>query len=103
MTHPDHETRVGAHSILSMVLMPTVLSPWLDQKIKLSEDVSGHLVSAMQDVGYGRFSSQDKSRGNAVTVDGEMADKESQMSDVYMKQSGQSYGFNGALVGIKTV
>lgn len=102
MTHPDHETRVGAHSILSMVLMPTVLSPWLDQKIKLSEDVSGHLVSAMQDVGYGRFSSQDKSRGNAVTVDGEMADKESQMSDVYMKQSGQSYGFNGALVGIKT-
>lgn len=35
MTHPDHETRVGAHSIFSMVLMPSKL----DQKMK-SDQIS---------------------------------------------------------------
>lgn len=32
MAHPDRETQIGAHSIFSMVLMPSVVSPWLDQK-----------------------------------------------------------------------
>ncbi|KAG4979616.1 hypothetical protein JHK82_032869 [Glycine max] len=34
MAHPDHETRVGAHSIFSLVLMPSPFSPQLDQKTK---------------------------------------------------------------------
>lgn len=32
MAHPDRETQIGAHSVFSMVLMPSVFSPWLDQK-----------------------------------------------------------------------
>lgn len=32
MAHPDHETQIGAHSVFSMVLMPSMVSPWLDQK-----------------------------------------------------------------------
>ncbi|KAG9447070.1 hypothetical protein H6P81_013198 [Aristolochia fimbriata] len=28
MTHPDHETRVGAHRVLSAVLVPSLICPW---------------------------------------------------------------------------
>lgn len=100
MTHPDHETRVGAHSIFSMVLMPSALSPWLDTKMKLSGDVSGLSVSTLQDVSYGRFSSEDNGKDSAETIDGE---ERNQLSDFYTEQSWQSYAFWGALVGGKTV
>ncbi|KAK8986133.1 hypothetical protein V6N11_082415 [Hibiscus sabdariffa] len=47
MSHPDHETRVGAHNIFSIVLMPSLLSPLSDQNKKTSEAVSYDLsVSA---------------------------------------------------------
>ncbi|KAL7176896.1 hypothetical protein ACSBR2_030266 [Camellia fascicularis] len=29
MSHPDHETRVGAHHVFSIVLMPSLICPWL--------------------------------------------------------------------------
>lgn len=31
MGHPDHETRVGAHSVFSVVIMPSLRSPWSDK------------------------------------------------------------------------
>ncbi|WCJ41358.1 ARM repeat superfamily protein [Euphorbia peplus] len=40
MTHPDHETRAGAHNILSAVLMPSLLSLRSDQNNKTSGAVS---------------------------------------------------------------
>ncbi|PPR95337.1 hypothetical protein GOBAR_AA25330 [Gossypium barbadense] len=47
MSHPDHETRVGAHSIFSIVLMPSLLSPSSEQNKKIAETVSSDLsVSA---------------------------------------------------------
>ncbi|XP_039054751.1 protein SEMI-ROLLED LEAF 2-like isoform X2 [Hibiscus syriacus] len=47
MSHPDHETRVGAHKIFSIVLMPSLLSPLSNQNKKTSEAVSYDLsVSA---------------------------------------------------------
>ncbi|KAK8636936.1 hypothetical protein V6N13_064369 [Hibiscus sabdariffa] len=47
MSHPDHETRVGAHNIFSIVLMPPLLSPLSDQNKKNSAAVSYDLsVSA---------------------------------------------------------
>jgi hypothetical protein len=30
MTHPDHETRVGSHRILSATLLPLLKCPWSD-------------------------------------------------------------------------
>ncbi|ESW22420.1 hypothetical protein PHAVU_005G152600 [Phaseolus vulgaris] len=36
MAHPDYETQIGAHSIFSMVLMPSMVSPWLDHKTKIA-------------------------------------------------------------------
>ncbi|KAE8718344.1 putative serine/threonine-protein kinase GCN2-like [Hibiscus syriacus] len=45
--HLNHETRVGAHKIFSIVLMPALLSPLSDQNKKTSEVVSYDLsVSA---------------------------------------------------------
>lgn len=32
MVHPDHEARIGAHSILSAVLMPALVCPLSDQR-----------------------------------------------------------------------
>ncbi|KAK9029936.1 hypothetical protein V6N11_031377 [Hibiscus sabdariffa] len=47
MSHPDHETRVGAHNIFSFVLMPSLISPLSDQNKKNSAAVSYDLsVSA---------------------------------------------------------
>lgn len=92
MTHPDHETRVGAHSIFSMVLMPSVFSPALDQKMKLAGAVSGFSVSTLKN----------ESKDTAEIIDGRLME-ESQVSDVSTKQSGQSYSFKGSFFGRKTV
>ncbi|KAK7261608.1 hypothetical protein RIF29_27923 [Crotalaria pallida] len=37
MAHPDHETQIGAHSVFSMVLMPSMFSPRLDQKAEMAQ------------------------------------------------------------------
>lgn len=42
MAHPDHETQIGAHSVFSMVLMPSMVSPWLDQKTKMAQKVQSN-------------------------------------------------------------
>lgn len=104
MSHPDHETRVGAHSIFSMVLMPSALSPLLDQKMKPSGTVSGlSSVSSLQKNRAGRFSSQDESQDNVEPVDVGTKEEDSQISDVCVKQYGQSYSFKSALTGGRTV
>ncbi|MED6160367.1 hypothetical protein PIB30_050822 [Stylosanthes scabra] len=51
MAHPDQETRIGAHSIFSIVLMPSVFSSQLDQKKKIVHihNVSRESFSIQQD------------------------------------------------------
>ncbi|KAJ4844645.1 hypothetical protein Tsubulata_033636 [Turnera subulata] len=58
MTHPDHETRVQAHSIFSAVLVPSSLPPWSDQDKKISEGVFGS-IGASKRSRTSSFSSQD--------------------------------------------
>ncbi|XP_027344187.1 uncharacterized protein LOC113856537 isoform X2 [Abrus precatorius] len=45
MAHPDSETRIGAHSVFSMVLMPSMFSPRLDNKIKIAQKVQSDSLS----------------------------------------------------------
>lgn len=45
MTHPDHETRVGAHSVFSVVLMPSLCSPQLNQKRWMAQNVQSEIFS----------------------------------------------------------
>lgn len=57
MAHPDHETRVGAHRVLSAVLVPSFVFPWpvplstsspkvCDRRRTLSVSLSGFSSSA---------------------------------------------------------
>ncbi|MCH81651.1 mitogen-activated protein kinase [Trifolium medium] len=45
MAHPDHETRIGAHSVFSTVLMPSPFSPQLDHKTKMAQKVPSESFS----------------------------------------------------------
>ncbi|KAF7824269.1 protein EFR3-like protein cmp44E-like isoform X1 [Senna tora] len=45
MAHPDPETRIGAHSVFSVVLMPSLFSSWLDQKTKMVQKVESENFS----------------------------------------------------------
>lgn len=102
MAHPDHETRVGAHSIFSMVLMPSLLAPWLEQKMNPLQAVSAS-VSTLQKVKEGSFSLQDEEKDAVVPLNGEPREEGSQISNVYEKQSGQSHNFKSALTCGRTV
>ncbi|KAK7312409.1 hypothetical protein VNO77_36237 [Canavalia gladiata] len=45
MAHPDHETRVGAHSVFSILLMPSPICPLLDQKTQTVQKVPSESFS----------------------------------------------------------
>ncbi|KAK4855441.1 hypothetical protein QYF36_007361 [Acer negundo] len=100
MTHPDHETRVGAHSVFSVVLMPSLLSPWSDQIKNTSQAVSGFLpVNASQKVRSGSFSFQDDGKEKETLMDEGL-----KTSDGDAKQSScQSYSFKHALTDGKAL
>lgn len=102
MSYPDHETRVGAHSIFSVVLMPSAISPLVDEKMKTSGAVYGFSsVSTLQKNRGGSFSSQDESDMESVDVGTKV--ESSQISDPCMKQYGQSYSLKSALTGGRMV
>ncbi|KAJ7980704.1 Arm repeat superfamily protein [Quillaja saponaria] len=54
MAHPDHETRVGAHSVFSIVLMPSLFSAELGQKTKMSGKVKGGGSGAAEPLNRGQ-------------------------------------------------
>ncbi|KAM5570144.1 protein SEMI-ROLLED LEAF 2 [Rosa sericea] len=100
MAHLDHETRVGAHSIFSIVLVPSLLVPWLQRKMNSVPTVSGFSsVSRLDFVKDGSFSIKDKRKDTGATANGELREEESQISDVCENQSGKSYSFKSALTG----
>lgn len=99
MAHLDHETRVGAHSIFSIVLVP-----WLKQKMNYMQAVSGFpFVSRLDIVKDGSFSIKDKGKDTGAPVNGELREEESRISDVCESQSGKSCSFKRALTGGRTV
>ena len=104
MTHLDHETRVGAHSIFSIVLVPSVLVPSLQRKMNSVQAVSGFSsVSRSDFVKDGSFSIKDKGKDTGAPANGELSEEESQISDVCENQSGKSYSFKSALTGGRAV
>ncbi|XVF65548.1 hypothetical protein PTKIN_Ptkin09bG0257800 [Pterospermum kingtungense] len=104
MAHPDHETRVGAHSIFSIVLMPSMLSPWSDQNKRTSEAVSCDLSdSTSRKVRSHSFAFEDEGKDQAEIIDGGWKENGNQASDMAVKESvmcqtqGNSYSFKHAL------
>ncbi|KAK9138820.1 hypothetical protein Sjap_009414 [Stephania japonica] len=72
MVHPDSETRVWAHRIFSVVLMPSVLCPWSDVHEKSSLRPVDHAASATasQMKGNGSLSLQNGSKDKLVGIIG---------------------------------
>lgn len=105
MAHPDHETRVGAHTVFSVVLMPSLLSPWSEQNKETSNAVFGALpVCGLRKVRSASFSFQDEGKENGEFLNGGLRAEESKTSDVDVKQSTyQSYSFKRAVTDGKTV
>lgn len=105
MAHPDHETRVGAHTVFSVVLMPSLLSPWSEQNKETSNAVFGALpVSGSQKVRSASFSFQDEGKEKGEFLNGGLRAEESKTSDVDVKQSTyQSYSFKRAVTDGKTL
>ncbi|KDO47319.1 hypothetical protein CISIN_1g001882mg [Citrus sinensis] len=99
MAHPDHETRVGAHTVLSVVLMPSLLSPRSEQNKETSDAVSGALpVGASQKVRSASFSFQDEGKEKEEFLNGGLSAEERKTSDVDVKQcTYQSYSFKRAV------
>ncbi|KAK6266202.1 hypothetical protein QUC31_017039 [Theobroma cacao] len=104
MAHPDHETRVGANNIFSIVLMPSLLSSWSDQDKITSEAVSCDLsFAASKKVRSQSFAFQDESKDQAEHIDGRLKENGNQASDMAVKKSimyqshVRSYSFKDAL------
>ncbi|GAV90898.1 hypothetical protein CFOL_v3_34298 [Cephalotus follicularis] len=103
MSHPDNKTRVGAHSVFSIVLMPSLLSPWSNRDGKTSEAVPGLLSgSTSEKVRSRSFSFQDEGNNKLEFTDAGVREEGSQISDVGMKRLAvcqphdQSYSFKRA-------
>ncbi|XP_020223321.1 protein EFR3 homolog A isoform X1 [Cajanus cajan] len=59
MAHPDRETQIGAHSVFSMVLMPSMFSPSLDHKTKIAQKAQNVSFSTQ----HGTFSGAENLNG----------------------------------------
>ncbi|KAF2300211.1 hypothetical protein GH714_010716 [Hevea brasiliensis] len=107
MAHPDHETRVGAHSVLSVVLMPSLLSLWSDQNKKTSEAITGFLGTLPKSISKS-FSFRDEGKDKAEAIDGGSWEENNQILDMgaknFRKNGSHSYSnsFKSAITDGKT-
>ncbi|KAL0556538.1 hypothetical protein IC582_005052 [Cucumis melo] len=82
MAHPDHETRIGAHDIFSIVLMPSIKCPMMEQKAISSETVSWlPFGSPTQKLIGGGFSFKDDDKHASESINGVRLE-ESQAADL---------------------
>ncbi|XP_038885076.1 protein SEMI-ROLLED LEAF 2 isoform X2 [Benincasa hispida] len=108
MAHPDHETRIGAHNIFSIVLMPSIKCPRMEQKAISSETVSWlPFGSATQKLIGGSFSFKGDEKHASEPING-VRMEESQAADLvaekpatHLSRRGSS-SFNHGLNEAKT-
>ncbi|KAL8098183.1 hypothetical protein AgCh_031087 [Apium graveolens] len=97
MAHPDHETRIGAHHVFSIVLVPSLAYPWSVHGGRPSQDLLGPLpVGSIESVSF-----QDASKTNSRLVVATMEDSEAVGRHLNQKKEstlpGQTYSFKHAL------
>ncbi|XP_058181566.1 protein SEMI-ROLLED LEAF 2 isoform X2 [Rhododendron vialii] len=63
MAHPDHETRVAAHHVISIVLLPSLICPWLVRNGGPSQVQQDYLPITSQRIKSGSFTIQIESNG----------------------------------------
>ncbi|XP_057498264.1 protein SEMI-ROLLED LEAF 2-like isoform X1 [Actinidia eriantha] len=107
MAHPDHETRVGAHHVFSIVLMPSLICPWLpcNGEPLLARPVFSPNTS--QRINSGSFSIQNESNDKSESAEGVLVEEVNQVLDNGVTQSikcrsrDQSHSFKHAMVNGK--
>ncbi|KAE8717573.1 putative serine/threonine-protein kinase GCN2-like [Hibiscus syriacus] len=104
MSHPDHETRVGAHRIFAAVLMPSLLSPSSDQNNSAPEIVSSDLShSASRKLRSHSFALQVEGKDQTEFIDERLKENGNPASNIAVRnpvlsQSRRhSYNFEHAL------
>lgn len=109
MAHPDHETRVGAHDIFSIVLMPSVKCPRMELKTVSAETVASlPFGSATQKLNGASFSFQDEDKHASEHMNGPRKE-ESQAAELTSVKSArhpsrrESSRFNHSFSEEKTV
>ncbi|CAN1247908.1 Protein SEMI-ROLLED LEAF 2 [Linum perenne] len=88
MAHSDYEVRVGAHSIFSIVLIPSLVSPCSDDK-NASETVSRRFGSS-QRLSTESFSTRHNGNDKAATANGKLLEGDIELVAVPEKASNMS-------------
>lgn len=81
MAHPDNETRIGAHSVFSIVLMPSLLSPQLDQETKMAQKVESE-SSTIHDQDFVSMKRKPSERKTKAGISGKYADNTFHLQNV---------------------
>ena len=109
MAHPDHETRVGAHHVFSIVLMPSLICAWLpcNGEPLLARPVFSPNTSRR--INSGSFSIQNENNDKSESAEGVLVEEVNQVLDNGVAQSikcrsrDQSHSFKHAMVNGKAV
>ncbi|CAL5382669.1 unnamed protein product [Camellia sinensis] len=97
MSHPDHETRVGAHHVFSIVLMPSLICPWLVRNGGPAQALLGFSPIASERIKNGSFSIQDESNDKPKEEVSQVLDNGVTQS-IKCPSRGQSFSFKNAMV-----
>ncbi|GMP42704.1 hypothetical protein CsSME_00012356 [Camellia sinensis var. sinensis] len=100
MSHPDHETRVGAHHVFSIVLMPSLICPWLVRNGGPAQALLGFSPIASERIKNGSFSIQDESNDKPKEEVSQVLDNGVTQS-IKCPSRGQSFSFKNAMVNGK--
>ncbi|KAI8002825.1 hypothetical protein LOK49_LG08G02081 [Camellia lanceoleosa] len=100
MAHPDHETRVGAHHVFSIVLMPSLICPWLVRNGGPAQALLGFSPIASQRIKNGSFSIQDESNDKPEEEVSQVLDNGVTQS-IKCPSRGRSFSFKNAMVNGK--
>ncbi|XAR48715.1 hypothetical protein NMG60_11031619 [Bertholletia excelsa] len=102
MAHPDHETRVGAHHVFSIVLMPSLVCPWLVQTGGPQQALPGFSPVTSRRIKSGSSTIQDESNDKPEFVEGVAMEEGSLdngiIQSIKCPSHSQSYSFKGAMV-----
>lgn len=98
MAHSDHETRAGAHCILSTVLMPSLKGMWPIQHRNLPQAISGDSPMKSQKMRIRSFSLVDENGFQSEFLDAKSREEENKLGNSCEDESVicQSNNFKGA-------
>ncbi|CAL5417014.1 unnamed protein product [Camellia sinensis] len=100
MSHPDHEIRVGAHHVFSIVLMPSLICPWLVRNGGPAQALLGFSPIASERIKNGSFSIQDESNDKPKEEVSQVLDNGVTQS-IKCPSRGRSFSFKNAMVNGK--